>query len=231
MNRLENKVSSLELIPQNTLQESVDDFFRRKPSHGKPKVEKILYAQIAHILLINPQVMIPALLGVLSVPTSHAVHQSFCPARWRAYRLSTAHMERPTREIDVLCFPGAAGEGGIADVGLFLNPSFDGKQGFQIQADLIIYFEIKSQDRHRHSYSQLQAHLSALEHQTPNGVAYLACIGGRMPTNKIDHARWLGHVSLNGFFTAMASVAKVSLNDARLAGEIKNLQLPNTARS
>jgi len=119
-----------------------------------------------------------------------------------------------------MCFPGAAGRGAIADVGLFLNPFYGGAHG-QLQAEVMLYLEVKSQDRYAHKDSQLKAHLAALEQETPNGVGFLAAIGGK-PV-QIEHPRWLGHTTLRRFLTTAEQVASAELGHASLAEEIRAL--------
>jgi hypothetical protein len=231
--RLERRLRPLELVALPSMEESVVDFFRRRPSgpRSKPRwtpamypkgSEKELYAEFAYIVLSAPQATIPALLRMCERTSATQLANALTPGVWRAYRLSTVRLDRGVRWSGPMCFPGAAGHGGIADVGLFLNPSYDGAQRRQLGADLIIYFEIKSSDHHSHKVSQLQAHLEALDEETPAGVGFLAAVGGR-PV-RVQHRRWLGHVSLDGFLQGMSQVAGAELSDARLASEVDELR-------
>jgi hypothetical protein len=231
-NRLERRVGKLELKVLDTMRSSVEDFYRRVPSGPKsdPKwtpemypngTEKELYPQIAHILLSAPEVYIPTLLDLLGAPAAQELLETDLSGQWKAYRMSTVRLEKPVRWTDPMCFPGGAGEGGIADVGLFLNPTFDGKGGKQLRAERIVYFEIKSADRYSYQQSQLLSHLSALEEQTEEGVGFLAAIGGRFVA--IEHPRWLGHVSLTQFLSTTARAARSEPEDEDLATEVERL--------
>ncbi len=233
-NALERRVSRLELVAMDTMKASVVDFFRRVPSGQKSRPrwvpemyptgsEKELYPEFAHILLSCPGVMVPALLGLFRTPVAQRLLQAPLTGSWRAYRLSTVRLEKGVRWTGPICFPGAAGYGAIADVGFFLNPSYDGADGKQVRADKILYFEIKSADHHSHKASQLQAHLEALERETPPGVGFLAAVGGRRTS--LDHPRWLGHVTLDSFLRGMYQAAVAELANSRLAAEIEELRV------
>jgi hypothetical protein len=234
LNRLELRLRKLELVALSSMEESVVDFFRRLPSGPKSKPrwtpamyptgsEKELYAEFAYILLSAPQVTIPALLQLFQTSPVQLLENASMPGHWRAYRLSTVRLERGLRWTGPMCFPGAAGQGGIADVGLFLNPSYHGADGRQVQADALLYFEIKSADHHSHKVSQLEAHLEALEQETAVGVGFLAAVGGRRV--HVQHPRWLGHVTLDDFLRRMNEVAMVELSNVSLAAEIEELRI------
>lgn len=92
-----------------------------------------------------------------------------------------------------------------------------------MRADLILYFEIKSADHQRRQRSQLQSNLTALQEETPDGAAFLAGVGGK--PIQIQHQRWLGHVTLDGFLEETAEVARTELPNTGLAGEIEGIRL------
>lgn len=231
-NRLEREVERLELRVLDTMKSSVKDFYRRVPSGTKSNpswtpemyptgTEKELYPQIGYILLSAPDVCIPALLALINEPAAHELLKANLSGEWKAYRMSTVRLEKPVQWTDPMCFPGGAGEGGIADVGLFLNPTFDGRGGRQLRAERIIYLEIKSADHYSYKRSQLLSHLSALEEQTEKDVGFLAAIGGR--SVGLEHPRWLGHASLVHFLNTMAQMVRAGLQDEALATEIVGL--------
>lgn len=227
---MERRLQHLELRSLGTMKESVAEFYRGIPGkkHARAKwsadaypvgTEKELYAELAHTLLAAPAVMIPAMLGSLGTSPAEGLARTPDSGHWRAYRLSTIRFRRGTGWTSPMCFPGAAGANGIADVGIFLNPRVNETKG-QVDADRMLYLEIKSADHHRHTVGQLRAHLEHLENNTAPDVGYLAAIGGRCPA--IHHPRWLGHVGLVSVLEPMAEVA-AGLPNLPLAGEIGGL--------
>ena len=202
---------------------SVADFYQRVPSRSgvwtaercPTGSEKELYAKFAHILLSTDET-IPALLKLCD---TKKLGSRVLDGKWCAYRVSTVRRDKGMRGKEIkspLIFPGGSGRKGITDVVLLLNPVF-GEDSEQIQADLLLYFELKSRDHYRHHLDQLDAHLDAIS-LVKN--AFLIAIGGK-PVY-IKHRRWLGHVTLGGFFEVMSQVAK-KLHKRRLADEIEHL--------
>ena len=229
---LEQRVEDLRLLALETMRDSVTDFFGRVKSHEgvwsvdryPTLTEKELYAQFGHILLPNPRKTISALLALYdTIPATNLTSRTL-HGKWRAYRVSTRHLElgsRRRKQKEPLIFPGAAGQGGITDVVLLLNPSYpDGAK--QIRADLLLYFELKSRDHHRHQTSQMKAHLAALSRNNLARNAFLASVGGK-PIYDISHRRWLGHATLDRFFEAMMRVTATNVQGAGLARDIKHL--------
>jgi hypothetical protein len=219
---LERRVASLELVRLDSMRASVKDYYRRKPSRAErgsahqyaTGSEKELYPEIAHILLSSPGVMLPELLRLLQTDAARRLLRSSFAGPWRAYRLSTVRPNRGWK--GPRCFPGAAGKKAIADLGLFLDPSYDGPK--QIRARRLLYFEIKSSDRHRHEVRQLRAHLKALDQETGPGIGFLAAIGGAFV--ELQHPRWLGHTTLESFLRRTLAAAQMEIRDATLAREI-----------
>ena len=223
---IERKVSKLELHSLHTVEESVASLYERVPSGSKSKPrwtpedyptgsEKELYAEFGYVMLSDPLATVPALLDSLGSAPFDLLRQISLVSRWRAFRISTvrAHREVP------ICFPGGSGEGGIADVGLFGDPLIDASL-HQMWGAPILYFELKSQDRHAHKRSQILSHLKALESSSA-GPTYLGAVGGR--PIKIKHPRWIGHISLDRFFETVREVAE-SQRDAYLCSEIDLLR-------
>ena len=103
---------------------------------------------------------------------------------------------------------------------LLRNPYF-GDDSEQIQADLLLYFELKSRDHYRTDHSQLKAHLDAISSDRLARNAFLAVIGGK-PVD-IQHRCWLGHVTLRRFLEVMSQVAAKKFHNRRLADEIEHL--------
>ena len=103
---------------------------------------------------------------------------------------------------------------------LLRNPYF-GDDSEQIQADLLLYFELKSRDHYRTDHSQLKAHLDAISSDRLARNAFLAVIGGK-PVD-IQHPRWLGHLALRRFLDVMSQVAAKKLHNKQLADEIEDL--------
>jgi hypothetical protein len=170
--------------------------------------EKELHAEFGCIVLFDPLVTVPALLRLFHTPASEELLNNMPSGSWRGYRLSTRRL-RGSGYGTPMGFPGVAGCGGIADVGLFLNPTFDGKGGSQMQAERVLLFEIKSQDHHPHKESQLRAHLRAIERDDQSRSTFLGAVGGRRV--HIQHPRWLGHVGLNDFLADMGPSAAASM--------------------
>lgn len=226
-NKLQRRLARLELVHLDSMLNSVADFYRRLPSKAKWNVdlyptgsEKELYAEFAHIILADPPGMIDLLFRLLDTPIAKELRESCMAGSWRAYRLSTIRRDRGMRWQGPECFPGAAGHGAIADVGLFLNPSY-GVDSYQIDADFFLYFEIKSSDAYAHSRSQLAGHLAALELELPEKKAFLVALGGKDIV--LDHPRWAGHTTLGGFFAAAKRYAAEQLRDEALVAEINGL--------
>lgn len=142
---LEERVAHLELVKKKSMRASVTDYYRRTPSRGKRKghgraafgTEKELYPQLAYILLSSPGVMIPTLLRIFRTEAARRLLRSSLAGRWRAYRLSTIRPKRGVRWTGPRCFPGAAGQKAIADIGFFLEPSYD--RPHQIRAKRLLY--------------------------------------------------------------------------------------------
>lgn len=222
MTRLERTVARLELLPLATIEESVSDFYRRCPSGTRSNPlwtpdsyptgsEKELYPEIGHIVLQAAEATIPTLLRLLGSPAALALVEQSLTGTWRGFRISTVRVARDGDWSTTLCFPGGAGRGGIADIGFFLDPNFEA-DGRQIRAKAILYLEVKWADRVPHQRSQIEAHLDALARDPGATGGYLGAIGGR-PV-EIDHPRWLGHVSLEGFFRGMQEVAITGSREA-----------------
>ena len=228
---LERRAGKLRLIALETMRDSVADYYRRvrsRPGVWSPKMyptgtEKELYAQFAHILLSNPPETIRTLLELYDTDPAKNLRSRVLDGRWQAYRVSNRRRDPGSRLKKVkspLIFPGGAGQGGIADVVLLLNPCFV-DDSRQIRADLLLYFELKSSDHHRQDKNQLRAHLAALSRSSLARNAFLAGIGGR-PV-ELQHARWLGHSTLGRFLQAMSRVAIANASNRCLAGDIKHL--------
>lgn len=226
---LEQSLAPLELLANDSLNGAVVDYYRRVPSGPKSRPrwtpdqyptgsEKELYAEFGCIVLFEPRVTVPALLRLFDTPVSETLVKGLPSGSWRAYRLSTRRL-RGSGCGTPMGFPGVAGCGGIADVGLFLNPTFDGKGGSQMQAQRVLLFEIKSQDHHPHKESQLSAHLRAIERDDQSRSTFLGAVGGRRV--HIQHPRWLGHVGLNDFLADMGRVVNSTLGNSTLAFEIE----------
>lgn len=222
---LERRLAHLELGRGESMRDAVRDYVSRVRS-ARPwddqlyprGIEKELYAQFAYIVLSNPATVIAALFEEFKSPVAAKLLGRPLIGSWRAYRVSRVRRDRGTRWRDPLILPGCAGRGAIADVALLLNPSFAGDQK-QVSADLSLYFELKSRDRHRQEAGQLRSHLQAIESDPAAGEVYLAGIGGKC--SELQHSRWIGHISLDQFFTA---VSRVSENEGVLAGEISEVK-------
>ena len=220
---LAGRVAHLELAALKSMRASVRDYYCRTPSRGAEGVpgypsgsEKELYAELAYILLASPPVMLPALLGVLDTEAARQLSGSSLAGSWRAYRLSTIRPKLGLHWTGPRCFPGAAGQHAICDLGLLLDPSYEGPA--QLRARMLLYFEIKSSDRHRHKPGQLKAHLKALDQEVPHGGGFLGAIGGS--SVELQHPRWLGHVTLETFLRRMLVTAQTELRNTKLASEI-----------
>lgn len=218
------------MVALKTMRDSVADYYRRvrsRPGVWSPEryptgTEKELYAQFAHILLSNPNETIPTLLDLYDTDPAKDLRSRVLDGTWQGYRVSNRclyHGSRLKKVKSPLILPGGAGQGGIVDVVLLLNPRFVDSR--QIRADLLLYFEIKSSDLHRQDKHQLRKHLAAISRSSLARNAYLAGIGGR-PV-ELQHRRWLGHSTLGRFLQVMYRVAISNAGNRGLARDIKHL--------
>jgi len=177
---------------------------------------------MAYGFLAAPETMVRALIETADTSASTELRRAPLAGTWRVFRISTARPQRRNRYRGPRLFSGGAGYGGIADIGLFLNPTFDPHTDPCLRAEKMLYFELKSSDGPPHDRSQLCSHLQSRERETAAGVGYLGAIGGRPVV--IDHSRWVGHVSLDVLLGRMATVAANVLDRARLAQELQEVR-------
>ncbi len=223
--KLEKVLERVRLVNRRKMEASAKDFFRRVPGKAPYPTgrEKDLYAEFAHILLSEPATVIPALIHALGAPATLDIERrlagtwrAYRVTAWRAYRVTTVRRDRGTHWKAPHCFPGCAGEGAISDVVLLLNPSFHG--GEQVNADLLLYFELKSSDKRRQDREQIDSHLSALAAKAPSN-GFLGAVGGR--PLQVTHPQWLGHVSLSTFLEVSE---RATTGKSQLSADIRKLR-------